>query len=111
MRTATLILACIILVSLSQTAPTQTVEVAGKCDGMQKQLAELIKKPDATDVQKIKDALGVDILDSCAAPEGQIVCYQCVDKDGTLRSLQLLQKSDTKRFELLGFGCKCARQK
>jgi hypothetical protein len=111
MRTAILAIVCMVSISFAGTAQAQTIEMAGKCDELQKKLAELIKKPDSTDAQKIKEALGVDILDSCAATEGQITCYQCVDKDGSLRALQLLQKRDTKRFELLGFGCKCTEKK
>jgi hypothetical protein len=111
MKTATLILACLLLISLSGKAPSQTVEVAGKCDELRKKLEDLIKKPDLTDAQKIKDAIGVDILDACNTAEGQVTCYQCVDKDGTLRALQLLRKTDSKGFTLLGFGCPCTKQK
>ncbi len=111
MKTLTLVIVCMLSISFAGTSLGQTIEMAGKCDELQKKLAELIKKPDLTDAQKIKEALGVDIIDSCATTEGQIICYQCVDKDGTLRALQLLQKRDTKRFELLGFGCKCTEKK
>ena len=96
---------------ISGIAMAQTVEMAAQCDKAEKQLAEFIKKPDSTDARKIKEALGLDILDSCSTPAGDVICYQCVDKDQKLRTLQLLQKRDTKRFELLGFGCRCRNEK
>ena len=91
----------------STSAPAQVVEIAAKCDQLRKDLAELIKRPDTTDAKKIKEALGLDILNSCDKGEGQIICYQCLDKDRNLRTLQLLQERNTKKFTLLGFGCRC----
>jgi hypothetical protein len=111
MKTAIVMLACAFLIGFTGTTSSQTVEVAGKCDDLQKKLEDLVKKPDLTDAQKIKDAIGVDVLDACATAEGQITCYQCVDKDGTLRALQLLRKADSKGLTLLGFGCPCTKQK
>lgn len=101
----------LMVVGVSGTVFGQAIEMAARCDEAQKQLAELIKKPGSTDAQKIKETLGLDILDSCPTTEGQIICYQCVDKDEKLRTLQLLQRRDTKRFELLGFGCRCRDNK
>jgi hypothetical protein len=75
------------------------------------QLEELIKKPDTTHVDKIKEALGLDVLNSCDSENGRIICYQCVDKDENLRTLQLLQERQTKKFVLLGFGCRCGDEK
>ncbi len=91
----------------STSARAQVVEMAAKCDKVQKDLAEVIKRPDTTDAKKIKEALGLDILNSCDKGEGQIICYQCLDKDQNLRTLQLLQDRNTKKFSLLGFGCRC----
>jgi hypothetical protein len=103
------LLVAVLMLSMgpSTTAFGQSVEMAAKCDDAQRQLTDLVRKPDSTDTRKIKEALGLDVLVSCATAEGQIICYQCMDKDQNLRTLQLLQKSDTKRFELLGFGCRC----
>lgn len=111
MSLAVLIPTIMLWTCLGATAFGQTIEMAAQCEEAQKQLAELIKNPDTTHAQKIKDALGLDVLNSCPAAEGQIVCYQCIDKDRSLRTLQLLQKKDTKRFELLGFGCNCRDEK
>ncbi len=111
MRKALLAVTAMSLVTLTSPAPAQTLEMAAKCEVAEKQLAELVKKPDTTDARKIKEALGLDILNSCTTAEGNIICYQCIDKDERLRTLQLLQKLDTKRFELLGFGCQCDKAK
>jgi hypothetical protein len=107
MRKAILVVAILSFIGLTKAAVGQTLEMAAKCETLEKQLAELVKKPEGADAQKIKEALGLDILNSCATTEGNIICYQCVDKENNLRTLQLLRKADTKRFELLGFGCKC----
>ncbi|MBI5572697.1 MAG: hypothetical protein HY914_22325 [Desulfomonile tiedjei] len=111
MRIAIIVAVFLVSAGLSGLAVAQTVEMAAQCDKAEKQLAELIKKPDSTDARKIKEALGLDILDSCSSPKGDIICYQCVDKDQKLRTLQLLQNRETKRFELLGFGCRCRDEK
>jgi len=100
-------MALLTLIMISTSAPAQLLEMASKCDKVQKDLAEVIKRPDTTDAKKIKEALGLDILNSCDKEEGQIICYQCLDKDQNLRSVQLLQDRNTKKFSLLGFGCRC----
>ncbi len=99
------------VVLFSNLALAQVVELAGNCDQVRLQLGELIKKPDTTHVDKIKEALGLDILNSCDSENGRIICYQCVDKDENLRTLQLLQERQTKKFVLLGFGCRCNDKK
>ncbi len=107
MRTSYVVL-LITLIIISTSALAQTIEVAAKCDQLQKDLAEVIKRPDTTDSKKIKEALGLDILNSCDKGDGQIICYQCIDKDQNLRTVQLLQDRNTKKFSLLsGFGCRC----
>lgn len=111
MRLAVLVSLILLWMSQGNAALAQAVEMAAKCDDAQKRLEELVKRPDVSHVQKIKDALGLDVLNSCSTAEGHIICYQCVDKDLNLRMLQLLQKKDTKRFEMLGFGCKCGDEK
>ena len=99
--------ALLTLIMISTSAPAQVLEMASKCDKVQKDLAEVIRRPDTTDAKKIKEALGLDVLNSCDKGEGQIICYQCLDKDQNLRTVQLLQDRNTKKFSLLGFGCRC----
>jgi hypothetical protein len=107
MKKALSVIAVLSFIGLCQTALSQTVEMAAKCDNLEKQLADLVKKPEGVDVQKIKEALGIDVLNSCATAEGKVICYQCLDKENRLRALQLLQKSEGGKFGVLGFGCKC----
>lgn len=83
------------------------LEAAKNCDDARARLIELTKNPDNREVSQVMDALGVDVLNSCIVAKGKIVCFQCLDTDGGLRSLQLLHNSDTKKFEFLGFGCRC----
>lgn len=111
MRSALLLTVLMFCIGVSTTSFGQALEFAAKCDEAKKQLAELVKKPDSTDAQKIKENLGIDILISCGSTEGKIICFECIDKDRNFRTLQLLQKSDTGRFELLGFGCRCKDNK
>ena len=96
-----------LMIAFSTSAPAQVIEVAAKCDKLLKDLAEVINKPDTTDAKKIKEAIGLDILNSCDKEDGQIICYQCLDKDQNLRAVQLLQDRNTKKFSFLGFGCRC----
>jgi hypothetical protein len=111
MRSTLLITALMFCIGSSTASFGQALEFAAKCDEAQKQLAELVKKPDSTDAQRIKEALGIDILISCGTTEGKIICFECIDKDQNLRTLQLLQKGDRGRFKLLGFGCRCKDNK
>ena len=104
----TVLMSC---VGVAETSLAQVLEFAAKCDEAKKQLAELVKKPDSTDAQKIKEALGLDALISCSTDQGQIICFECVDKDQNFRTLQLLQNRDTRHYELLGFGCRCKDKK
>ncbi len=85
----------------------QTVEMAAKCDAVYKTLSELVKRPDFNDVQQVKQSLGIDVLDTCDGPKGQITCFQCLDKGNVLRTLQLSKDKATGKFELLGYGCRC----
>ena len=111
MRVALLLTVLMLFTGVSTTSVAQVLEFAAKCDEAQKQLAEWVKKPDSTDAQRIKEALGLDILISCATTAGQIICFECIDKDQNFRTLQLLQNRDTKQLELLGFGCRCRDEK
>jgi hypothetical protein len=111
MKIALLLTVLMLFIGVSTTSVAQVLEFAAKCDEAQKQLAEWVKKPDSTDARKIKEALGLDILISCATTAGQIICFECIDKDQNFRTLQLLQSRDTKRLELLGFGCRCRDEK
>ena len=110
MKTVILMFACAFLIGFSGTTSSQTVEVAGKCDNLQKKLEDLSKRTDLTDLQKIKDAIGIDELESCSTGEGLVTCYQCVDKDGTLRALQILTRKDSKGMVFRGSGCPCAKK-
>ncbi|MBM4328451.1 MAG: hypothetical protein FJ118_14970 [Deltaproteobacteria bacterium] len=94
---------------LRPVPPPGTFIVAAKCDKARERLADLVERPDVNEAAKIKEIFGLDILISCDTTEGLIVCIQCIDKDGSLRELQLLQKRDSPRFELLGFGCRCRK--
>jgi len=89
------------------TASAAMLEAAKSCVDAEKTLAELVKNPDTKEAAHIADALGIDILTSCDLPEGKIICFQCLDSNGELRSLQVLQKQAPRKFELLGFGCRC----
>jgi hypothetical protein len=108
----TIMVALLASVAFFQTSVlAQTIEMAADCDQVRMQLGELIKRPDTTDTKKIKESLGLDILNSCDRDGGQIICYQCLDKDQNLRTLQLFQERHSKKFELLGFGCRCRDEK
>jgi hypothetical protein len=96
-----------LMIAFSTSARAEVLEMAAKCDQLVKDLTEVIKNPDTTDAKKIKEAIGLDILNLCDKGDGQIVCYQCLDKDQNLRTVQLLQDRNTKKFSLLGFGCRC----
>jgi hypothetical protein len=85
----------------------QTIEMAGKCVKVRKVLTEAAKKSDAQTLDKVKQTLGVDELISCTVPNGRAFCFQCLDKNDKLRSLELFQDSKTKRYEFRGFGCRC----
>ncbi|MEW6529318.1 MAG: hypothetical protein AB1473_00670 [Thermodesulfobacteriota bacterium] len=86
-----------------------TLILATRCEETQIQLAVVIENPDVNEFAKIKEALGLDIPITCDTTEGLVACIQCIDKDRSLRAIQLLQKRDSKRFELLGFGCRCKK--
>lgn len=111
MKRTTIAALTLAVMSASSWVYAQTVEMAGRCDQIRDQLEELIKKPEIADADAIKQALGLDILISCDAEKGRIICYQCVDKDQNLRALQILQDTQTKKFTFLGFGCRCSDKK
>ena len=111
MRTGLIVMGLWICFAAPAQVFGQTVEMAAKCDVLQQKLSELVKKPTSPDADKIKEAIGVDILDSCPTKQGQVICFQCLDKDQNLRTLQVLKRTDTKKLELVGFGCKCRETK
>jgi hypothetical protein len=104
------IIALALLAGFGNAAYAQTIEMSVDCDRLQSQILELIKTPDARDAQKIKEGLGVDILMSCDLAEGSFLCFQCIDKTKTLRTLQVLKKKGAAQFDFLGFGCRCREQ-
>ncbi|MEW6113171.1 MAG: hypothetical protein AB1664_13660, partial [Thermodesulfobacteriota bacterium] len=77
-----------------------TFIVATRCEEAQKQLAAVIENPDVDQFAKIKEALGLDIPITCDTTEGLVACIQCIDKDRSLRAVQLLLKPNSKRVEL-----------
>lgn len=85
----------------------QTVEMAAKCEEAHKQLGEMVKKPDFKDVKQVKRSLGADVLDTCDGSKGKITCFQCIDKSGLLRTLQIRLDKGTGKYEFLGYGCEC----
>jgi len=98
------------LTTCMQTTPNvlgTLLESAKDCDAARAKLIELVKTPDTDEVSKLMDSLGVDVLNSCDIPKGNLICFQCIDRNNELRSLQLFHDSDTKKFEFLGFGCRC----
>jgi hypothetical protein len=103
--------ALVLVVGCWSVSQAQVVEMSMKCDQLQSRLLEVIKKPEAREAQKIKEALGIDILITCGRPEGTIVCFQCLDKDNALRTLQVMKKQNAEQFEFLGFGCPCGEKK
>lgn len=107
MKKISVMIALILSVCWSASVSAALLEAAKSCDEAQKKLAELVKKPDSREAAQIRDALGVDILTSCPTEKGTVTCFQCLDKDGTLRSIQIIQDLETKKFELLGLGCRC----
>ncbi|MGC8658596.1 MAG: hypothetical protein ACP5U1_05930 [Desulfomonilaceae bacterium] len=105
----------IILMSLivltGTVANAELLEMAANCDQAITRLKEIIKDPNSSTPEKIRDAFGVDILDSCDSPDGKIVCFQCVDKNQKLQVIQLQLNKAKKLFEFKGFGCKCNKNK
>ena len=107
MRSLFMTLVMILSIGLLGTAFGETLEVALKCDVVKKKLSELSKDKDAKDISKINESLGVTVLMSCDLPEGKVVCYQCLDKDQGLRSLEVVYDSKSNRISVKGFGCRC----
>jgi len=111
MKMRFILVAIVMLCVAINLVSAQTLQMAASCDKMQKQLLEIIAKPGATEAEKIRQDLGVDIFVTCDSPAGKVTCFQCLDDRQKLRTLQVIQKQDTKRFELLGFGCRCKDEK
>lgn len=97
--------------ALSPLAFGDTIEMAADCAKARKILTDAAKKSDAQTLAKVKQSLGVDALISCNVPKGRAICFQCLDKNQKLRTLELFQNSATKRFEFRGFGCQCSDSK
>jgi hypothetical protein len=87
------------------------LEFAESCEDARVKLDDLVKNPENDEIEKIMEALGVDMLASCDISKGTVTCFQCLDKDKKLRSLQIFQDADSRRFTLKGFGCECTDQK
>ena len=94
-----------------KAAPSQgLLTMATKCDEAQKKLTELIAKPESKASAEIEKALGVYIFASCKLPDGKVICFQCLDDNQQLRTLQLFRDATTMRFEFKGYGCRCRDQ-
>ena len=99
------------VVLTNTVASAELLEMAASCDEAIIKLKEIIKKPDSSTPEKIRDAFGVDILNSCDSPDGKIVCFQCLDKNQKLNLIQLQQNKAKNVFEFKGLGCKCNKSK
>lgn len=108
-----LVLLCVVAIALGAAASclAQTVEMAAKCPDAMKKLEALVKNPDLKHFTAVKDALGIDILASCEVPGGSVACFQCLDTDQNLKTIQLFQDKASGRFTLKGFGCQCTQTK
>ncbi len=111
MQRRSLMMALAVLLCTSLAANGALLEFADSCEDAHLKLEQLAKDPDKDDINKIMEALGVDILASCDTPKGTVTCFQCLDKDKRLRAIQILQDSDSRRFTLKGYGCECTDQK
>jgi len=100
-----------LFLSASLSAHGALLEFADSCEDAYLQLEELVKNPENDEIHKIMEALGVDLLASCDVPKGTVTCFQCLDKDKKLRSVQIFQDADSRRFTLKGNGCECTDQK
>lgn len=111
MRLAVMTLALVLSIGLFGAAWGQTIEVALKCEDVKKKLSELSKATDIKDISEVNQSLGVTVLMSCDLPSGKVVCYQCLDKDQKLRSLEVVHDSKARRVKVIGFGCRCRDRK
>lgn len=103
-----LVTAILLAVLIEPEQPRSALlEAAEDCESARRQLAELVAKPDLTHENQVRDALGVDIINSCDSPGGKHICFQCLDSKGNLRTLQLFHDLSSRKFQFLGFGCKC----
>lgn len=111
MKTISMLLIAAMILGAFGSAFGQTVEMAAKCDEAYQKLSELVNQPDMKEAKLIKQSLGVDILDACDGPKGKMTCFQCIDKNGLLRTLQILQTGAGEKFQFLGYGCECRDSK
>ncbi len=99
------------IIFINTSVKAELLEMATSCDKAVVDLTEILKHPDKSTSEQIRDAFGVDIFNSCDSPDGKTVCFQCLDKNQKLNLIQLQENKAKKIFELKGFGCKCDRQK
>ncbi|MDQ7784547.1 MAG: hypothetical protein RDU20_16810 [Desulfomonilaceae bacterium] len=97
----------------SGTALGQTLEVALTCEDARTKLGELaaIPETDLEDVAGISKAIGTAVLMSCDVPSGKVVCYQCIGKDRTLRSIEAVHDLKSGKLHIKGYGCSCKDRK
>lgn len=111
MKTRVAVAVLLLFLSVSLFAHGALLEFADSCEDAHLKLEELVKNPENDEINKIMEALGVDLLASCDVPKGTVTCFQCLDKDKKLRSIQIFQEAGSQRFTLKGFGCECTDQK
>ncbi|MBI4962224.1 MAG: hypothetical protein HY913_03015 [Desulfomonile tiedjei] len=111
MKSTLSIMALLWLSVITFPAHGALLEFADSCEDAHMKLEELVKNPEHDEIDKIMEALGVDLLASCDVPKGTMTCFQCLDKTKKLRSIQIFQDADSRKFTLKGYGCECTDQK
>ncbi len=96
---------------INTSVNAELLEIATSCEKAVADLTEILKHPDKSTAEKIRDAFGVDIFNSCDSPDGKTICFQCLDKKQKLSLIQLQENKAKKIFELKGLGCKCDNKK
>ncbi|MGC8602556.1 MAG: hypothetical protein ACP5VS_02570 [Desulfomonilaceae bacterium] len=96
---------------VNAAANAELLEMSASCDQAITKLKEIISYPDSSTAEKIRDAFGVDIFNTCDSADGKIICFQCLDKNLKLNLIQLQENLANKSFELKGLGCKCDKKK
>lgn len=105
------LMAVFLFLGMSLSVNGAMLEFADSCEDARAKLEELVKHPENDEIGKIMEALGVDLLASCDTPKGTVTCFECLDKDKKLRSIQIFQDAESRRFTLKGYGCECTDQK
>ena len=105
------VMAVLLFLGMRLSVNGALLEFADSCEDARAKIEELVKNPEHDEIGKIMEALGVDLLASCDAAKGTVTCFQCLDKDKKLRSIQIFQDTESRRFTFKGYGCECTDQK